>query len=187
MGRTFCHSTKCLILYHFVLCTWCCFTNHFRRLYTYIYISQLKRYSRACGSWQDFLGRELLLTRRLRNQGFLLIKLRSSLQNFTVANLTWLTAMEYLCHKWPRICSICHKLFPVLSSFMTYHQLVTRLTRWMPLVEQELPTLPEHLSSPPVFSEVHATCSFVLCVSLSCNWPSTNWFLPYWEDHGILH
>jgi hypothetical protein len=22
----------CLILYHFVLCTWCCFTNHFRRL-----------------------------------------------------------------------------------------------------------------------------------------------------------
>ena len=32
MGRTFCHSTKCLILYHFVLCTWCCFTNYFRRL-----------------------------------------------------------------------------------------------------------------------------------------------------------
>ena len=38
MGRKFCHSTKCLILYHFVLCTWCCFTNHFRRLYIYIYI-----------------------------------------------------------------------------------------------------------------------------------------------------
>jgi hypothetical protein len=46
----------------------------------YIYISQLKRYSRACGSWQGFLGRGLLLTRRLRKQGFLLIKLRSSLQ-----------------------------------------------------------------------------------------------------------
>ena len=29
---------KLLILYHFVLCTWCCFTNHFRRLYIYIYI-----------------------------------------------------------------------------------------------------------------------------------------------------
>ena len=38
MGRKFCHSTKCLIFYHFVLCTWCCFTNHFRRLYIYIYI-----------------------------------------------------------------------------------------------------------------------------------------------------
>jgi hypothetical protein len=36
--RKCCHSTKCLILYHSVLCTWCCFTNHFRRLYTYIYI-----------------------------------------------------------------------------------------------------------------------------------------------------
>ena len=33
--RTFCHSTKCLILYHFVLCTFC-LTNHLRRLYIYI-------------------------------------------------------------------------------------------------------------------------------------------------------
>ena len=41
VGRTFCHSTKCLILYHFVLCTWCCFTNPSRRLYIYnIYICQ---------------------------------------------------------------------------------------------------------------------------------------------------
>jgi hypothetical protein len=29
-----------------------------------------------------------------------------------------------------------------------------RLTRWVPLVEQELLTLPEHLSSPSVFSRV---------------------------------
>ena len=28
--------SKCLIIYHFVLCAWCCFTNHFRRLYIYI-------------------------------------------------------------------------------------------------------------------------------------------------------
>ena len=34
----------------------------------------------------------------------------------------------------------------------------------MPLVEQELPTLPEHLSSPLVFSEVRVTRSLVLCV-----------------------
>jgi hypothetical protein len=31
-------------------------------------------------------------------------------------------------------------------------------------VEQELPTLPEHLSSPPVFSGVRVTRSLVLCV-----------------------
>jgi hypothetical protein len=30
--------------------------------------------------------------------------------------------MEYLCHKWPWICSTCRKHFPVLSSFMTYHR-----------------------------------------------------------------
>ena len=34
----------------------------------------------------------------------------------------------------------------------------------MSLVEQELPTLPEHLSSPPVFSGVRVGRSLVLCV-----------------------
>jgi hypothetical protein len=38
---------------------------------------------------------------------------------------------------------------------------VTRLTRRMSLVEQELLTLPEHLSSPAVFSGVRVTRSFV--------------------------
>jgi hypothetical protein len=37
------------------------------------YISQLKRYCRACGSYQDFLDIGLLLTRRLLNQWFLLV------------------------------------------------------------------------------------------------------------------
>jgi len=32
------------------------------------------------------------------------------------------------------------------------------------LVDQELPTLPEHLSSPPIFSGVRVTRSLVLCV-----------------------
>ena len=41
---------------------------------------------------------------------------------------------------------------------------VTRLPRWVPLVEQELITLPEHLSSPPVFSGDRATWSLVLYV-----------------------
>jgi hypothetical protein len=41
-----------------------------------------KRYPRACGSYQDFLARGLLLTRKLLNQGFLLVKLKSSLRKF---------------------------------------------------------------------------------------------------------
>jgi hypothetical protein len=41
---------------------------------------------------------------------------------------------------------------------------VNRLTRQVPLVEQELLTLPEHLSSSQVFSGVCVTRSLFLCV-----------------------
>ena len=45
-----------------------------------------------------------------------------------------------------------------------HHGFVTILSRRVPLVEQELLTLPEHLSSPPVFSGVRIAWSLVLCV-----------------------
>jgi hypothetical protein len=61
--------------------------------------------------------------------------------------MAWLTAVEYLCHKWTWICCACRKHFP--DPFLIH---VTRLTRRVPLVEQELLTLPEHLSSSPVFN-----------------------------------
>ena len=53
-------------------------------IYLSIYLSiyQMIRYSRACGSYQDFLDRGLLLTKKLLNQGFLLVKLKSSLRKF---------------------------------------------------------------------------------------------------------
>jgi hypothetical protein len=41
--------------------------------------------------------------------------------------MTWLTIMEYLCHKWPRICSTCRKHFPVLSSFTTYYRVCNHI------------------------------------------------------------
>jgi hypothetical protein len=47
-----------------------------------VYISQLIRYFRACGSYQDFVDKGLLPTRKLLNQGFLLVKLKSSLRKF---------------------------------------------------------------------------------------------------------
>ena len=78
--------------------------------------------------------------------------------------MTWLTAMEYLRHKWPRICATCCKHFPILSLFINYHRFVTRLTRRVSLVEQELHTLTEHLISSPVSSWVHVTRSLVLYV-----------------------
>jgi hypothetical protein len=46
-----------------------------------VYISQMIRYSRAGGSYQDFLDRGLL-SGKLLNQGFLLVKLKSSLRKF---------------------------------------------------------------------------------------------------------
>jgi hypothetical protein len=50
--------------------------------------------------------------------------------------MTWLTAMEYICHKWPRICSTCRKHFPILSSFMTYHRVWSIVQRRVSLVKQ---------------------------------------------------
>jgi len=47
---------------------------------------------------------------------------------------------------------------------------VTRLTRRVSLVEQELLTLQDHLSSPPVFSGIRITRSlvFYVCLVDSC-------------------
>ena len=45
-----------------------------------VYISQLTLYSTDCASYQDFIDREL--TRKLLNQRFLLVKLRSLLRKF---------------------------------------------------------------------------------------------------------
>ena len=103
----------------------------------------MMRYSRACGSYQDFLDRGLLLRRKLLNQGFLLVKLKSSLRKFSGRHhdlvdrygisVSQITTSRSFPHSRP------------ITGF------VTRLTRRVPLVEQELLTLPEHLSSPPGF------------------------------------
>ena len=42
-----------------------------------VYISQLIRFSRSCGSYHDFLDGGLLLKRKLLNQGFIMVKLKS--------------------------------------------------------------------------------------------------------------
>jgi hypothetical protein len=129
--------------------------------YIYIYIYLLIRYSRACYSYQDFLDRGLLLTRKLLNQSFLLVKLKVlcspprlgwPLWNFCVTNdnghvpLVINTSRSFP-HSW-------------------HHRFVTRLSRQVSLVEQELPTLPEQSSSPPPpgFSGVRVTRSLVLYV-----------------------
>ena len=114
-------------------------------------------------------------------------------ESFAVATMAWFPAMAYLCHKWPWICSTCLKHFPILSSFTGF---VTRLTRRVPLVEQELPTHPEHLSASPIVSGICITRSFVLCICyvdrclsfcsfyfghcVVCFSPICKFWLPFW-------
>ena len=43
-------------------------------------------------------------------------------ESCTETTMTWLTVVEYLCCKWPRICSTCRKHFPTPSLFMTCHR-----------------------------------------------------------------
>jgi hypothetical protein len=78
--------------------------------------------------------------------------------------MTWLTAMEYLCQKLPRICSTCRNTSRSFPHSRLITGFATRLTRRVSLEDQELLTLPEHPSPPPVFSEIPVTRSLVLCV-----------------------
>jgi hypothetical protein len=73
----------------------------------------------------------LLLARKLLNQGFLVIMLKSSFQMFYVVTMTWVTVKEYLCHKWPRIWSVCRNHNPVLSSSWLITRYVVERTTWL--------------------------------------------------------
>ena len=59
------------------------------------------------------------------------------------------------------MCSTCRKHFPHSSLITGF---VTRGTRRVPLVDQELPILPGHLSSPMLISGIRVTRSLVFCV-----------------------
>ena len=90
----------------------------------------------------NFFDKGLLFTRKLLNQEFLLIKLKSSLRKY------------------------CGHRHGISVSQMTTDISHLSWALRVPLVAQELPTLPEHLCSPPVFSWVYVTWSLGLCVCL---------------------
>jgi hypothetical protein len=90
-----------------------------------VYISLLIGYSRACGSYQDFLDRGLLLTRKLLNRWFLLVKLKSSLRKFDglhhdLVDRYGISASQMTTDMFH--CMTCRNHFPIISSFMTYHR-----------------------------------------------------------------
>ena len=59
-----------------------------------------------------------------------------------------------------------HGYVPLVSTSRSfpYSRLITEFVTRLTLVEQELLTFPEHMSSPPVFSGDRVTRSLVLCV-----------------------
>jgi hypothetical protein len=123
-------------------------------------MSQLIRYSRHCGSYDDFLDIMLLLTKKLLSQGFLGFKLKSPFRKFKGHHHDLVNAMKYLFKKAPQICFVCRNHNSVLYSFMTLYRVCNKSDT----KEQELLTLPWHLGSPPCFSMVHVPRSLVLCV-----------------------
>jgi hypothetical protein len=111
--------------------------------------SQLTQYSRVCGAYGDFLDRGLLITRKQFNQGFLVVKLKLSLRKFYGHHHDLVIVTEYLCHKWPSICSICRNHNPIISLFRTCHQICNECNMMDTTSGVGMLTLPEHLSSPP--------------------------------------
>jgi hypothetical protein len=87
-----------------------------------VYISKLIRYSRACGSYQDIHDRGLLLTRKLLNQGFLVVKLKSSLRKVYGRHHDLVDRYGVCVTNDHGCVPLVIKHFPVLSSFMTYHR-----------------------------------------------------------------
>jgi hypothetical protein len=77
-----------------------------------------------------------------------------------------------------------HKLWNIVSSERyIITGFVSRLTRRVPLVDQELLTLPEHLSSSPVFSGVLVTRSLLLYV---CYVDRCLPFCTFSFGHGVI-
>jgi hypothetical protein len=107
-----------------------------------VYISQLIRYSTACGSYHDFLDKVLLLARKPLNQVFLVVKLKSSFRKFYCLHYDFVN---------------CYGIS--VSQMTMYHASTS-----VPFLAQELLTLPEHLSSAPVFRLVRVARSVVFCV-----------------------
>ena len=126
------------------------------------YISKLIRYSIVFGSYQDVLDRGLLLTRKLLNQGFLLVNVKSSLR-------TLYGRHHHLVNSFQRYVPffVVILLWLFLLSWHSYHMLnqnnrtsdtsgkgtwrplgapcLTRITRRVTPVERELDNRSEHL------------------------------------------
>ena len=144
---------------------------------TCIYISQLIRYSRACGSYRISLLEACCYQESYWTNDSYWLSWNHHFESFTIATITWLTVTEYQCHKLMTT-HIFRLSFVIITQFFPHLLLIIgcvteRVTRRVSQVEQELLTFLEHLSTIPVFgggsycsifSGIRATRSLVLCV-----------------------
>jgi hypothetical protein len=96
-----------------------------------------------------------------------------------ISTTSKLSVTEYMCQTLPNIGSVCRNHNPVLSSFMTHHWFVTRVTL----------IFTEHTSSTPVFSGIRGVQSLVFCVVFCISvcpflWPL--YCLSFSDDIGVF-
>jgi hypothetical protein len=99
----------------------------------------LSQYSRVCGSYQ------LLIPTNLLNQVFLMVSLKSRLRKFFGRHHDLANRYEI---------SVSQMTADMSGPSFLFHdiiQFLTRATRLVPLVGQEIITLPQQLSSPSSF------------------------------------
>jgi hypothetical protein len=127
-----------LFVFHFI--TFCsdggvyiCFSFYYILLWRRGIISQLKRYSRACDQYSDFLERAQLLTQKLLKQGYVAPRLKLSLQIFycrhryeiSISQMT--IGQQFLCQQ---LSSLQKITVLVTSSRITFEFWNVNSVRW---------------------------------------------------------
>jgi hypothetical protein len=175
----------------------CCNIPTARVYEIYILSVDTVPYSKACGSYPDFLAKGLMLTRKLLKW----LSWSHYFERFMLAIMTWLNIRAYLYQLLNiraylyQLLNIRAYLYQLLNIRAYLYQLlqrisclfrslisvlifclreitgfITRIIRRKPLVEEEGHTRQEH-QSPPVVSMVCVAQYFGLCVFLSfCFW-----------------
>jgi hypothetical protein len=88
-------------------------------------------------------------------------------ESFTIVTRTWVTTMEYLCHKWPRIYTLVVNISRSFPHSWLINGFVSILIRRAPLVSGAGTAYSSRAPEfTPVFSGVGVTRSLVLCVCL---------------------
>jgi hypothetical protein len=122
--------------------------------------SQLIRYSSTSRSCSATLDRWLLLRKTLLNQGFLVINLKSSLFWHCYGLHHNLVNRYRISGSQMTTCMFRLSLWQSGPFLWLITGILIRVTRRMPLVEQELHTLGEHISSPWFFTCFSGVCVF---------------------------